>query len=73
MNSCMLKLQGPDEMDKARAEWFALAGERRRARKELEQQIVEGRRKHKEWWNLDEEGKLQGKKLEVVGDEAVKR
>jgi COX assembly protein 1 len=72
MNSCMVKYQGQDELDKARAEWFALAGERRAARKELEKQIEEGKRKHKEWWNLDEEGKLQGKKLEVVEKE-IKR
>jgi COX assembly protein 1 len=72
MNSCMVRYQGQDELDNARAEWFALAGERRRAKKELQDKIEEGRRKHKEWWNLDEEGKLQGKKVEVV-EEEVKR
>ncbi|KAF2277830.1 uncharacterized protein EI97DRAFT_346495, partial [Westerdykella ornata] len=34
MNSCLLSYQGPDEMDKARAEWFRLAGERKRAKEE---------------------------------------
>ena len=67
MNSCMVQYQGQDELDKARAEWFALAGERRRAKKELQVKIEEGRRKHHEWWNLDEEGKLQGKKVEEEG------
>jgi COX assembly protein 1 len=64
MNSCMLLYQGQDELDAARAEWFQLAGERRRAREERERAVEEGRKKHKEWWGLDEEGKLQGKKLE---------
>jgi hypothetical protein len=30
MNSCMLQYQNQDELDKARREWFALAGERRK-------------------------------------------
>lgn len=30
MNSCMLQYQNQDELDKARAEWFALAGERKK-------------------------------------------
>jgi COX assembly protein 1 len=30
MNSCMLQYQNQDELDKARLEWFALAGERRK-------------------------------------------
>ncbi|KAJ4292820.1 hypothetical protein N0V90_009483 [Kalmusia sp. IMI 367209] len=64
MNSCMIQYQGQDELDKARAEWFALAGERKRAREERERLIEDSRRKHKEWWGLDEEGKLQGKRLE---------
>lgn len=64
MNTCMLQYQGQDELDKARAEWFALAGERRREKEERARLVEEGKRKHKEWWGLDEEGKLQGKRLE---------
>jgi hypothetical protein len=30
MNACMLQYQNQDELDKARKEWFALAGERRK-------------------------------------------
>jgi COX assembly protein 1 len=30
MNSCMLQYQNQDELDKARQEWFALAGERKK-------------------------------------------
>ncbi|KAF9731181.1 hypothetical protein PMIN06_008084 [Paraphaeosphaeria minitans] len=65
MNTCMLQYQGPDELDKARAEWFALAGERRRDKEERAKLVEEGKRRHKEWWGLDEHGKLQGKKLET--------
>ncbi|KAF1954635.1 hypothetical protein CC80DRAFT_493757 [Byssothecium circinans] len=72
MNSCMMKYQGQDEMDKARAEWFALAGERREKKRELARQIEEGRRKHKEWWNLDEHGKLQGKRAETAEEKRVR-
>lgn len=68
MNSCMVQYQGQEELDKARAEWFQLAGERRRQKEELARKTEEARRKHKEWWNLDPEtGKLQGKKAEVEG------
>lgn len=70
MNSCMMKYQGQDELDKARAEWFRLAGERKRQREEEARKIEEARRRHKEWWNLDEHGKLQGKRAEVGSGEA---
>jgi COX assembly mitochondrial protein 1 len=69
MNSCMIQYQGQEEMDKARAEWFRLAGERTKAREEMERRTEEARRKHKEWWALDESGKLQGRKAEVDGAE----
>ena len=64
MNTCMLQYQGQDELDKARAEWFALAGERRREKEEKARKVEEGKKKYYEWWGLDEEGKLQGKRLE---------
>ncbi|KAH7112457.1 cytochrome c oxidase biogenesis protein Cmc1 like-domain-containing protein [Dendryphion nanum] len=68
MNSCMIQFQGQDEMDKARREWFKLAGERRRLKEEAAAKLEDARRKHKEWWNLDEQGKLQGKRAEVEED-----
>lgn len=68
MNSCMLQYQNQDEFDKARAEWFTLAGERKRQKEEMARKVEEGKRKHKEWWGLDEEGKLQGKKLETEAE-----
>ncbi|KAF2677778.1 hypothetical protein K458DRAFT_395584 [Lentithecium fluviatile CBS 122367] len=74
MNTCMLRYQGQDELDKARAEWFALAGERRREKQEMAQRLEEARRQHREWWNLDAQGKLQGKRVEVsVGPEEGRR
>ncbi|KAF2661980.1 hypothetical protein K491DRAFT_586244 [Lophiostoma macrostomum CBS 122681] len=73
MNSCMVQYQGQEELDKARAEWFQLAGERRRNKEEIARQTEEARRKHKEWWNLDETGKLQGRRAEVDGDEKGRR
>jgi len=65
MNSCMLQYQNQDELDKARAEWFQLAGERKRLRQEHQRKLEDARSKHKEWWNLDETGHLQGKRLEA--------
>ncbi|RMZ67464.1 cytochrome c oxidase biogenesis [Pyrenophora seminiperda CCB06] len=67
MNACMLQYQNQDELDKARQEWFALAGERRRAREEHQRKLEEAREKHKEWWNLDENGRTVGKRAEEVG------
>ncbi|KAH3907322.1 COX assembly mitochondrial protein [Parastagonospora nodorum] len=64
MNSCMLQYQNQDELDKARAEWFKLAGERKKAREEHQRRLEDARSKHKEWWNLDESGQLQGKRVE---------
>lgn len=69
MNSCMIQYQGQEELDKARAEWFALAGERKREREAFKEKVEESRRKHKEWWNLDEKGKLQGKRAEMEDSE----
>ena len=65
----MLQYQNQDELDKARQEWFALAGERRKARIEHQRQLQDARDKHKEWWNLDESGQTVGKKAEVVDAE----
>ncbi|KAF2476116.1 uncharacterized protein BDR25DRAFT_212392 [Lindgomyces ingoldianus] len=73
MNSCMVQYQGQEELDKARAEWFQLAGERKRMREEKERELQEARRLHKEWWALDERGKLQGKRAEVAGEREGKR
>ncbi|KAJ4358082.1 uncharacterized protein N0V89_002661 [Didymosphaeria variabile] len=64
MNTCMLQYQGQDELDKARAEWFALAGERRREKEERARLVEESKKRHKDWWGLDEKGRLQGKRLE---------
>jgi COX assembly protein 1 len=64
----MLQYQGPEEMDKARAEWFKLAGERKRAKEQKARELEEARRKHKEWWSLDEEGKLQGRRAEEAAE-----
>jgi COX assembly protein 1 len=61
----MLQYQNQTELDKARSEWFQLAGERKRQREEHQRQLEDARSKHKEWWNLDETGHLQGKKLEA--------
>jgi COX assembly protein 1 len=64
MNACMLQYQTQDELDTARRQWFTLAGERKRQREEHKRQLEDARSKHKEWWNLDEEGKVQGKRAE---------
>jgi COX assembly protein 1 len=65
----MVQYQGQDELDKARAEWFQLAGERRRQKEEIARKTEEAKRLHKEWWGLDPEtGKLRGRAAEVEGD-----
>lgn len=60
----MLQYQNQDEMDQARREWFALAGERKRQRILHQQQLEDARHKHKEWWNLDEKGRTVGRGAE---------
>lgn len=66
MNSCLLSYQKPEEMDKARAEWFALAGERKRAKEERARKEEEARRKHREWWGIaDPEGRFQERVVHV--------
>ncbi|KAI8933647.1 hypothetical protein NX059_009370 [Plenodomus lindquistii] len=69
MNSCMLQYQNQDELDAARREWFSLAGERKKAREEYQRALEDARHKHKEWWSLDDEGRLRGKRAEVDGGE----
>lgn len=64
MNSCMLQYQNQDELDKARQEWFALAEERKKQRIEHQRRLEDARDKHKEWWNLDDSGRLVGKRAE---------
>ncbi|KAF1926310.1 uncharacterized protein M421DRAFT_422999 [Didymella exigua CBS 183.55] len=64
MNACMLQYQNQDELDRARSEWFELAEERKRARREHKRRLEDARGKHKEWWNLDDSGRLMGKKAE---------
>lgn len=63
MNSCMLRYQGQEELDKARAEWFRLAGERRRQKEEEERRAEENRMMKREWWGVDEGrwGKKEGR------------
>ncbi|USP79045.1 uncharacterized protein yc1106_06319 [Curvularia clavata] len=73
MNSCMLQYQNQEELDKARQEWFALAGERKKAREEHQRKLEEARNKHKEWWNLDEHGRTVGKRAEVVNEAGLAR
>lgn len=73
MNACMLQYQTQDELDAARSEWFALAEERQQARREHKRRLEEARSKHKEWWNLDDEGRLQGKRVEEGGSGVVRR
>ncbi|KAF3049550.1 hypothetical protein E8E11_003192 [Didymella keratinophila] len=73
MNACMLQYQNQDELDKARSEWFALAEERKKARQEHKRKLEEARGKHKEWWNLDDSGRLQGKRVELGGEGATRR
>lgn len=65
MNACMLQYQNQSELDAARQEWFQLAGERKKAREEHQRRLEDARTKHKEWWNLDENGRVQGRKVEV--------
>jgi COX assembly protein 1 len=73
MNACMLQYQNQDELDKARSEWFELAEERQKARAEHKRKLADARDKHKEWWNLDDSGRLQGKVLEKDSEAGITR
>ena len=73
MNACMLQYQNQDELDRARSEWFELAEERKRARAEHKRRLEDARGKHKEWWNLDDSGRLQGKRVESGGEGVQRR
>ncbi|KAG9200696.1 hypothetical protein G6514_006715 [Epicoccum nigrum] len=73
MNACMLQYQNQDELDAARSEWFQLAEERQQARREHKKKLEESRNKHKDWWNLDDQGRLQGKRLEEGGTGVQRR
>jgi COX assembly protein 1 len=73
MNACMLQYQNQDELDAARSEWFQLAEERQQARREHKRKLEESRNKHKDWWNLDDQGRLQGKRLEEGGTGVQRR
>lgn len=73
MNSCMLQYQNQDELDAARREWFALAGERKAQREEHQRKLEDARHKHKEWWNLDERGRTVGRAAEEDGESGAVR
>jgi len=57
MNTCMNGHANRAEEDKAREEWFATVGDRRREREEKERVHEREKRKHHEWWELDEHGR----------------
>jgi COX assembly mitochondrial protein 1 len=69
----MLQYQNQEELDAARQEWFAGAAERKAAREEHARKLQDARDKHKEWWNLDDQGRLVGKKAEEAGLERLRR
>ncbi|KAF1835291.1 hypothetical protein BDW02DRAFT_548503 [Decorospora gaudefroyi] len=78
MNSCMLQYQNQDEMDAARREWFALAGQRKLEREEHARRLEEARWKHKEWWGLEggkggEEGRVVRREENRVDGSGVTR
>jgi COX assembly mitochondrial protein 1 len=50
MNGCMLQYQNQEELDKARKQWFELAGERKRAREEEVRKTEELREMKRDWW-----------------------
>lgn len=59
MNHCMLQYQNQTSMDEARAEWFRLADQRKRDREERRVNQEVAKRKHHEWWGLDEHGRTR--------------
>ncbi|KAF2197814.1 hypothetical protein GQ43DRAFT_483836 [Delitschia confertaspora ATCC 74209] len=73
MNHCMLQYQNQESMDAARAEWFALAGERKRQREEHKRKQEEAKKKHHEWWGLDEQGRTVAMREAMERVEAEER
>lgn len=43
------------------------------AREEHQRKLEEARSKHKEWWNLDEQGRTVGKRAEQVNEAGLAR
>ncbi|KAI2641047.1 cytochrome c oxidase biogenesis protein Cmc1 like-domain-containing protein [Xylaria nigripes] len=52
MNSCMQEHATPEELDRAREDWFAARMERHRERERKERRKMEQERFHREWWGL---------------------
>jgi len=46
-----------EEEDKAREDWFATVGDRRREKEEADRINEREKKKHHDWWELDENGK----------------
>ncbi|MBE7181147.1 MAG: hypothetical protein INR71_08060, partial [Terriglobus roseus] len=57
MNRCMVAHASQDELDRARDEWFATAGDRRRKREEEALDREEKLKLKREYWGVDEAGR----------------
>lgn len=62
MNGCMVRHATPDEEDRAREDWFALRGERKRETERREQVRKRQEDFHREWWEREEEERGEGGK-----------
>ena len=60
METCMNNYAGREEEDRAREEWFATVGERRREKAKEESWKEEQRQRKRDWWRDYEVGKGGG-------------
>jgi len=67
MNTCMNTHATREEEDKAREDWFQTIPDRRAELEEKEKWKQEERRKHREWWGLDEQGRRKDRQNSAVG------
>jgi COX assembly mitochondrial protein 1 len=68
MNNCMLQFATREEQDRAREQWFATRELRKKEKEEKERKKKEQEEFHKEWWGLDEKGRIGGRDMRKDGE-----
>jgi len=58
----MLKYATREEKDRAREEWFATRDKRREENEAREARLQEALQARREWYDVDEQGRIGGKK-----------
>ena len=72
MNGCMVRHATQEEADRAREEWFALRGERKREADRREEVKKRQEEFHREWWEREGEGDGKGGRRGGGGSRSVR-